>query len=378
MHDEKYLVFAPFTAGFCNVLMSYEIGLALSYITRRKIIIPPTNWCVLIDEFKTPKEQWQDIWTVLDKSKIHEHFEAVDLVDFEPLQPYIDRLHSDNSPLIWTGNLRNVVDNVCNAEDLDTLVRTDDPAVCYYNDSIVEDYDDFEKFSYGRAKVNLNFDHKYLHTPGFIFGHYWYLAYPGTAIHRNALKKKINASLDYKQEYYDLADELMKTYGSYNAVHIRNPLQFNPEKYSGALNYRHNPVLLNQAITKVFDNDKPLYVLTDVTNKKKDYIFSELAKNYNLIFQEDLKFKPRSSLEEIAVDQTIAVNADLFYGSYYSTFSKRINVLRGIRNRQANDSFGFNADLYKDVEAQDPFPWVKQKNHHWPWHFSSYKQWTLE
>ena len=93
--SDKYIIFSPFTAGFCNVLLSYEIAFALAHITGRKLIIPPTNWCVLIDERTAPKEFWQDIWTVLDINAAKSTVNIVSLSDFE----YGEKYWSPSFPL---------------------------------------------------------------------------------------------------------------------------------------------------------------------------------------------------------------------------------------------------------------------------------------
>jgi len=39
--SDKYISIEPWWAGFANVRMSLEIGLAISELTNRKFIIPP-------------------------------------------------------------------------------------------------------------------------------------------------------------------------------------------------------------------------------------------------------------------------------------------------------------------------------------------------
>lgn len=366
MYD-KYVIFSPFTAGYCNVLLSYEIAFSIAHITNRKIVIPPTNWCVLIDERTAPKESWQDIWQVLDINAAKEQFDIIPLLEFEDLKS-LD-YYSKNSPLSWTGNITSCLDDVYDLVNRNPTLA--DPLAQYCLYSSANNTDELALFANGRPCIDLNVQEKYINIPGNLFGHFWYSVFAGSAEKRNALKQKINKSFVYKEKYKQIARELAIT--PLNAVHIRNPKQLNFEDYPGVIDFKDKPELLLDRIQSLFKNYMPLYVSTDIVNRSSDYLFSQLRNQFQLRFLSDFNLNLQP-LEAIAVDQLVCANADLFYGTYYSTFTKRINVLRGVNNKQANDSGGFNKNI--ELESADAIPWIKQGP--WQWHMSSMPQWTYE
>jgi hypothetical protein len=185
------------------------------------------------------------------------------------------------------------------------------------------------------------------------------------------MKHSVNNSLKYKSKLHDIAVTLMPT--QYNAIHVRNPKQLNFNDFPGVIDIKDNPGLLFELVSQLLSNDRPLYVSTDVDPVSCEYLFSKLAKHYELKFSWEfgLNLKP---LEKIAIDQLICANAELFYGTYYSTFSKRINVMRGLNNRQANDNGGFNKHIIN--ETPSAMPWLSCKKYEW--HMSSLAQWTYE
>lgn len=352
---EKYVILDPFPAGFTNVLMSYEIAFAISYITNRSIILPPTSWCVLIDERDAKKESWQDIWTVCDKNYAREEFKIYDLLEFKKLSRYLKK-ETDNYS--WLSG------DISSSKNIYDLV---DSNICCFNGTNINQ-DDLDKFASGRPVRDINYEDEFLRVTA--FGHYWYNVYAPSPSDRNKMKQKVNKALKYKKVYYEIASSAMQV--EYNAVHIRNPNQLNYDEYSDVAIFKNKPeVVLNQ-IKQLYNNDKPLYVATDIDNKS---IFNLLEKSYDLIFYEDLKLPKLTPLEKIAVDQIICSNAQIFYGSYYSTFSKRINIMRGLEGKQSNDYMGFNKIIDEPITYTNPIPWQSK---HWDWHESSHCQWMKE
>ena len=161
MHD-RYIVFSPFTAGFCNVLLSYEIAFAIAHITGRKLIIPPTNWCVLIDERTAPKETWQDIWTVLDMNSAKNNINLIPLLDFG----YNENYYSTNFPLSWTGNMEAQLNDVYDIPTKHPITRKENSFPCFYNSA--NDCGDLELFAAGRELIDLNVNEKYINIPGIL------------------------------------------------------------------------------------------------------------------------------------------------------------------------------------------------------------------
>ena len=84
-----------------------------------------------------------------------------------------------------------------------------------------------------------------------------------------------------------------------------------------------------------------------------------------------------SKLNRSVLEQIICAQADNFFGTYYSTFSKRINIMRGLEGRQAADHLGINM-LQSNENLTHVFPWRKMQDQSWYWNQSSHPQWLNE
>lgn len=358
--SERFVIVNPFPAGFSNVLMSYEIAMAIAFITNRKLIVPPTSWCVLIDEKTTPKEQWQNIWDVCDITKAQLHFSTTNIFEHEELVPHIKKHTDDYSWLSLPSMFHKETTGIYDSE------------LCLYNSSTTSNQQDFEDFINTRQVEDVNSENKFLLVQG--FGHFWYNVYAPNKSLRNSMKQKIYESLKYKSKYYEISQEFIdKRLGSYNAIHVRNPWQLNYDTYTDVVNFKDNPKKLVEQLRNILENDKPIYISTDIQHKQ---FFNEVKKEYDIVFLDDLQ-QNLTTLEKIAVDQIISSKADKFYGSYYSTFSKRINILRGMNGKQADDYMGINKLLPEPSWNNHPIPW-KIENRHWNWYDSSHVHWTME
>jgi len=361
---EKYIILNPWSAGFTNVLMSYEIAFAAAYVTNRSIIVPPTAWCVLIDDKNSPREIWQDIWQVCDKDAANEEFKILNLLDFESFT------NSKVRPA-YTWVDQNILANSTTIKDIPQL---NDSPTCWYNSSNNINESDFQNFTNNRPLLDINHEEQFLNISG--FGHYWYNIYANGPAARNEMKRKINKAFKYKVKYYELAKtSINKKCDSYNAIHVRSPWQLIYDDYLNIINIKNSPEMLLQQVKLLYSTDKPLYIATDIETKS---FFNQLLTEYKIIFYEDLDLPPLEPLEKIAIDQIICSKADSFYGSYYSTFSKRINIMRGVEGNQAFDYMGFNTIGNKLMESKSPWPWQDTISKHWAWHDSSYLQWTVE
>ena len=363
---EKYIILNPWPAGFTNVLMSYEIVFALAYITNRSIILPPTSWCVLIDDRKSSKETWQDIWQICDRNAANEEFKTYDLLEFEEFKPVINELtNTDNYSWVQHG-----VGNI----GIRDIPHLNDSQLCLYDSTHQYNESDFQNFTKNRTVVDVNESGKFFKSSA--FGHYWYNIYANGPEARNEMKRKVNKSFKYKLKYYSLAETAIKAKcDSYNAIHVRSPWQLNYDEHSDVVHIKDKPHLLLQQVKLLYSADKPLYIATDIEHKS---FFDQLATEYKIIFYEDLALPVMQPLEKIAIDQIICSKADIFYGSYYSTFSKRINVMRGLEGRQSSDYMGFNKIVDNSIESKTPWPWQDTTSKHWFRHDSSYLQWTKE
>lgn len=348
MHDsmEKLIKYNQLEGGFCNVLLSLEMILALGYITKRKIILGDVFHYGLDERNKSKPES---IWDILDKNTLKKEFSIVENYD---------------------GKL--------------TPRLTFEPSICYYDSSSITDENDFLLFGMNRYCIDCNFEDYAISVPTTI-GSFFYNVYPGSKENRNALKKKINNALVYKQKYIDIAEKLIKNrFVNFNAVHVRYPW-FTQGDWADVVNIQNSPKKLLDQLVILFDRDFPLYVATDLKKTSVQYnrdideeeYIGPLRKYFKkIILLKDFN-KNFTFSEEIAMDQLICTMASKFYGTYYSTFSKRINIMRGIQGKETHDYMGWNKIKRPGQEIDSPFPWNNFSGE-WPWHYSSYLQYRYE
>jgi hypothetical protein len=383
--SNKYLSFSPYLAGLSNVIMSYELFTSIAYITKRKIILPPKIHIDGILEFDS-EVYYTDIWDVFDFETYSKYFECINFYDISEFNGKYESIKGSipgYDPLIsYTLNLDCVIDDV-------KVINFDSKKLCYpdYSESSIGHCDyvltcnteyslDLKNFSSGRKILDLNHSEKFMHFEGNLFGHYWYNIYPGQSEKRNELKKIINKVFKYKEKYYNISNVVKEKLQKYNAIHIRR---------DDFLIYRDDSleqISDSEKILKVldilFDKKYPLYIATD--EKNLDF-FNEIKNKYEIYFFNDFNLLNLSKLEIAVVEQIICSQSEKFYGTKYSTFTKRINVMRGCEKRQYNDSIFLNdLDLCNknNINLYNKFPWQRSENNKWEWSDSSYLQWKIE
>lgn len=254
----------------------------------------------------------------------------------------------------------------------------------------IKDKDDYNEFSCSRTFTEIDIDEPWEVISYGQFGQFFYNIYLGDKNERNIIKKKINNSLVYKQQYEDLVNSLIIP-NTYNSVHIRyaklvGGMLGEVDDFTGGT-YPVGPLRVLERIEQLFEKDIPLYVAIDITQSSEedgnsqninvnDYL-DVIRKKYNVIILEDFNLD-LSYTEKIAVDQLFCVNSKTFYGAYNSTFSKRIDILRGIRGKTTYDYMGWNKIQPSYVRTDSPYPWKYTEKHTWPWYYSSYPQYMLE
>lgn len=369
--NEKYLAFSPYRSGLGNVIMSYECALALSYITGRKLFLPPT---IHLTHIKTDsKVTNHNLWDIFDKDITKEEFELENYCTHKNFKDKFEKIQTTYS---WFKNLPSTIKDCYNWETDPTknTYRVTGSDICFvHNKQLYKDTEDFKSFVLNRNIIDVDVSEQYLLFENNLFQNYWYLIYPGGPSERNLLKNKVNKVTRYKQKFYDMFESsFISKILSYNAVHIRRNDFFVQFGYT-LRNVDQSDKLLTQLL-RVFDQNKPLYIATD----ECDLSFFEPVKQIykEIFFLQDIK-GDYSLLDRAILDQIICSRAADFYGTKNSTFSRRINVMRGLEGRIARDNTGINVlDL---VEAEDdPFPWTKTYNGEWSWASSAYLQWTQE
>lgn len=349
--------------------MSYECAFAIAMITNRTIILPKNFWSIFIVPNQTDKSTWVDLWDICDYSKVKSYLNSVFIDDVNELKP-IEQIATNTS---YTGNINNHLTDIYYYKP--TLRTCTEDHTVFVNNihSFIKDTD-FHNFTANRRIEDLNRNERFLHFENCLFGHYWYHIYPGNTEERNRLKSAINNIFRYKDFIYELAEKVKGQIGPYNALHMRRNdfLFFRKDHYEQTIGDRNK---LLSAMLQVFPTDVPIYIATDETDKS---FFDDIRKHYNIFFYSDFNYEyPR--LISAALEQTICALAEYFLGTYFSTFTKRINIMRGIDGRQAADYSGINHIQPTNlVETHTTYPWFYRDSKRWDWNDSSYIQWCKE
>lgn len=373
----KYISFKPYFSGLANIIMSYEIFLAAAAITKRKVILPPDCWFLFICDSQNKKD-WKDIWQIFDKNILLEEFDCIehdDVPEFVGLKHLISSRYSYTSKIKKSGLSVNSIEFTHDPIDNTTLINHR-----VLTNGILET-DDFKKFVCSREVVDIKCPQKFLHFENNLFGQYWYNVYPGGEDERNKLKDKINRVLKYHDKFYYYADVVRQKIGQFNAIHVRRN-DFLYERKSELKSVDSSSKIL-QAVRKLpfVDPSLPIYIATD---EKQRSFFKKLSLKYDIYFYDDFDFKfgndyVNDELHNAVLEQVICSQSENFFGTYLSTFSKRINIIRGLDGRQADDWMGINYIPEKpDENLTDVLPWTKMNNKLWDWNLSSHIQWTKE
>lgn len=374
---EKYLIINPVTTGLSNVMMYLEMGFSIAHITGRTLIIPPGLFLDHITD--NDSTQWPSMWDLFDKNnntfntiELNEHNELKDVkgtfCNFTITAQNIHQAYFSYRPDYYI------------PEFLPNNVTYSSNYCLVNNYSSVKDSVDFKNFAGTRKIIDFNSSEKYLYIPQevILFQHFWYWVYPGGAEQRNELKNKINKLFKYSQRYYDTIKEKVSV-GQYNAIHVRRADFVTEGHYQNAWESISTSKKLLTQLEKLLDPNIPLYIATDENNKD---FFNEVAEVYKIFFI-DRFFKDLSKLECAILEQIICSQAEQFEGTSPSTYTKRINIMRGLDGRWTRDYTGINEIKKYSSEMNSPLPWVgntdeNNNSRFWDWNMSSHPQWMQE
>jgi hypothetical protein len=349
--------------------MSYEILFSIAHITKRKIILPPNVWLLFISESQD-KKNYNNIWEIFNKDLILQEFDCIDFKDVPEFSGKIDSIQSKKS---YTENIDKYISDVNSVTfGKKNTILNETNFVLVNGIQNSKDYDDF---SFGRTQFDLQCDNKFLHFENNLFGHYWYEIYPGDFLERNLLKRKINRVFRYSDRFYYLAQKVKEKLGPYNSIHVRRNdfLQTRTDDIQCV----NNPNKLLSMVELMVEDNIPIYISTDENDKS---FFDALKNKYDIYFYDDFGYE-LNSLDHVVIEQVICSQSEHFYGTYLSTYSKRINVMRGCERRQAWDHKGINyfpPDEELNYRLSDPFPWHSMLDKKWNWNLSSHPQWMIE
>jgi hypothetical protein len=238
----------------------------------------------------------------------------------------------------------------------------------------VHDTEDFKSFSKARDIVNVKSSRKILHFENNLFGNFAYYVYAPGYEDRNLMKTKVNRACAYNSRFYELADKVKQTLGSYNAVHVRRN-DFAEIRDFNLQEVNASDKLCNRLL-EIYDTDVPLYIATD---EKNESFFAEVKEKFNVFFFKDFGYNV-NKIEEAVLEQVICSQAEEFYGTYLSTYTTRINVMRGLEGKQVCDYGGINHYVTAEqsgIDFSNAFPW-HQNNGTWNWEWSYHFQWVKE
>lgn len=373
---DKYVTFSPYYAGLCNVLMSYELALGITHITNRKLVVPPKTFMAFLSAGYDTKE-FTDIWQVLDRSMVENEFSIVDFESVPELNQVKDQICGPRS---YTEKITGRITDLFNFRP-DTHRTVAEAHTVFTNGKPTTS--DHHVFSTGRPVVDLDRPEQFIHFEGCLFGHYFYHVYNSSA-ERNTLKGKIAKALRYKEPYHHIARRVSDGLGKYDALHIRRT-DFLRQYTNFMQGIDTGDKLLSQVSKFKNLGQLPIYVATDEPDHE---FFSELKSKYDLYFYEDFEFD-LDPLEKAIVDQLICSNAEFFMGTKPSTYSARINRIRGEAGKQADDHMGINSILYTEGGWKEmhrsipsymthPIPWAFRESKQWSWDDSTHPHWIKE
>lgn len=344
MKENKYISFDWWWGGFNNIRMCYEMVGAMSYVSGRKIILPPPGYCLFLAEHHDKKTFW-DIWEILDKKAFTDNFECVEYKDTELIKYSSDQQNYD-------GICKDIKCIMFNDEDKNWGPQNFIGRSLIYHS--IENINHFNQFNCDNRDFlyNIMSDDKIIHFPRNLFGHFGYHVYPPNDIARRIIQEKVKNGVKFKQEFFLQANKLMP--GDYDAVHIRRgDFKFTQTKWTEDL-YSNLEQLLDGKVR----NFVPLYIATDEQDLS---LFNFLKKKYNIIFLKDLIQESKS--KELVLDTIICANAYNFFGSRMSTYSDYINIIRGYNNKIDNhrESLNFNRNKIQ----YNKYPWEVEA---YSWH----------
>jgi hypothetical protein len=352
--------------------MSYELAFSIAYITKRTLIIPPKVWLLFISESQEKKD-YIDLWEIFDKEYVKSQIKCIDFYDVPEFKNKYELMEGKKS---YTENIDKVIDDVYTPkflvdQELDVYSISEQHTVLTTESYLNEDFKDFCQ---NRIILNLStIKNKFIHFENNLFGHYWYHVYPGDENRRNMMKQKINNCFRYVPRLYYLSKQVKDKLGPYNAVHIRRNDFLDTRKDD--LNCVSNTKNILNMLKVFFGTELPLYISTD---EQDINFFEEIGKEYKIYFYKDFDFN-LSKLDHAVIEQIICSQAENFYGTYLSTYTSRINIMRGLEGRQADDDIGINYYPYdnrQDIRTANP--WKLNQNKRWEWNSSSHPQWLME
>ena len=347
MSETKYISFDSWMGGYSNIRMTYEIAAAISVITCRKLIIPPKIFCLFLSELED-KDSWFDMFSTLDKELFYRNFDCVDYKDVPEYAALENKTQCFE-------NVSSIAKVITFGVEEDNFGPMTPPNIDYFLHCGIDDQNDYDSFSKGRVGIDLNVKDKFIHFPRNLFGHYYYHVYGNSPFIRNNIKERINNGVQYQKKYFDIANQVVSQMGgNFDSIHIRRNDFLKTRTVHAE---KQTETLLSDIEGKIRQN-VPTYIATDEKDKTT---FEDVKSKYNVMFLTDFNLGLESH-EALMVDQIICSMSETFLGSFLSTFSDYINILRGQSGKKDMHREGTNFN--RGVLKYDRFPWHEEA---WSW-----------
>lgn len=342
-NNGKYLCFEPWSGGFNNIRMSFELATCLAYLLNRTLIIPPSY----------------QIYLLSNESNLNDFFDfkdcSIDIISFDDFC-HIQKIDQNK-------NIREKWEDI---KYLSELIDWNLENGLIYFDGIL----DLEIVK-DRTIHTFN-NHQLLSSVLFfdknLLGNFYLMIQTKKL---NLLCYLIKYNIHYKSIIFDLAHIIIKHLGTYYSIHIRR----NDFQYSDKRTPTNE---LYQNIKDLIPINSKLYIATDSSNLNE---FSELSKYYKLVFFKDVNnLLPGSVNHNLfgLIEQIICSHSELFIGTELSTFSSYIYRLRGYQKKLNLDYWVHNELCLKnknvtktDITKNDIFPlwkdnWINNWGREYP------------
>ena len=342
MSTEKYLAFPyALSGGLVNLLMELEIRVGLAHLSGRTLVSPNKMPC---------QPQWDD--------HIYKRYRSatmMDMFDFPVKHISITKLYKTGfdtlHELDWRGQCASQAYYIHGDES-------------QYDAGIIESFRETRQHQW--TLPDNDADTWVAIVPQRTFCNYAYFFLAPESMRKNI--RTVISRIQPKSHYLNLAKTISRDLKRFNAIHVRRG------DFKSWWVSKPTPQDILGNIEQVLNKDKPLVILTD--NSQEDDFFYPIVKAYpNAIFldthieqeyKSQLASLPQQDATIIALlSLLVAVDAETFAGSAYSTFTGYIHRRRMLRDKNAPMLFVANpfGDAAKMVncefqpQAEGPFSW---------------------
>lgn len=321
----RYLFYTNYQSGrsgLSNGIMSVEIGVVLAHLTNRFLVLdgnisPPAN--IVAYDGRVSNEEPSRITDLIDIPVPWAEPEAVDMEGLESLE-------LTNYPL------QDVVFYFPRTLDLSS---SDAKCFARNRDHWVTPTGEYDRVPVLRLSEDPLVPGSEAHRTNLSF--YSYLFYLNDETRRSVYR--LLERMQPKPAFLDLANQVAKDLGSFNAVHLRRG---DFKVTYGVTTLDRQPWEAIEAMDQVFNRDEPLVILTD---ERDDPFFDEIKLAYpdhyfidwHILdhYGEEFSQLPRTdSLSLAYLSQLVAAEAKEFIGTMTSTFTAIIQRHRGNRGKR--------------------------------------------